>query len=71
VLDHLIAGRDEGLISEEMLAKGRQLVGDAVKLLNGYMNYLKAAGDRPQGIAREAQSEYYVTHVTNAQPENE
>src|SRR5689334_21838895 len=47
VLDHLITGHDDGLISEEVLAKGRRLVGDAVKLLNGYMNYLKTAGDFP------------------------
>lgn len=43
VLDHLITANDEGMISDEMLAEGRGLVNTAVKLLNGYMNYLKRA----------------------------
>jgi four helix bundle protein len=42
-LDHLITGNDEGLISAELLGRGRELVAHAVKLLNGYMNYLKKA----------------------------
>ena len=44
VLDHLITAADEGLLSPELLARGRELVGQAVKLLNGYMNYLQRAG---------------------------
>jgi len=43
VLDHLIAGNDESLISAELLGRRRELVAHAVKLLNGYMNYLKRA----------------------------
>ena len=43
VLDHLIAGNDESLISAELLGRGREFVAHAVKLLNGYMNYLKRA----------------------------
>ncbi|MBI9020193.1 MAG: four helix bundle protein [Verrucomicrobia bacterium] len=43
VLDHLITANDEEMISEEMLSEGRALVNEAVKLLNGYMNYLKRA----------------------------
>jgi four helix bundle protein len=43
VLDHLITASDEGLISSDMLSRGREEVGHAVKLLNGYMNYLKRA----------------------------
>lgn len=43
ILDHLIAAHDEGLISNEAMARGREMVGSAVKLLNGYMNYLKRA----------------------------
>ncbi len=42
-LDHLITGNDEGLISAELLDQGRMLVNQAVKVLNGYMNYLKRA----------------------------
>jgi four helix bundle protein len=43
VLDHLITGNDEEFIAAESLARGRALVNQAVKLLNGYMNYLKRA----------------------------
>jgi four helix bundle protein len=43
VLDHLITGCDGGLMPHELLARGRELVNTAVKLLNGYMNYLKRA----------------------------
>ena len=43
VLDHLITGHDENFISAELLGRGREVVNDAVKLLNGYMNYLKRA----------------------------
>ena len=43
VLDHLITGNDEEFISTEILDCGRALVDQAVKLLNGYMNYLKRA----------------------------
>ena len=46
VLDHLITAVDEELIPSEMLSKGRNLVDTAVKLINGYMNYLKRAGTR-------------------------
>jgi four helix bundle protein len=43
VLDHLITANDEALIPSTLTAKGRELVNVAVKLLNGYMNYLKRA----------------------------
>jgi len=43
VLDHLITANDEEMIPSEMLNEGRVLVNEAVKLLNGYMNYLKRA----------------------------
>ncbi len=48
VLDHLITGNDEDFISAEFLNRGRALVDQAVKLLNGYMNYLKRAGAASQ-----------------------
>ena len=41
VLDHLITAHDEELISDALLAHGRDLVNHGVKLLNGYMSYLK------------------------------
>src|SRR4030095_7172574 len=43
ILDHLITGHDETLLSAALLGRGRELVADAIKLLNGYMNYLKRA----------------------------
>jgi len=60
VLDHLIAAHDEGLIPEKMLKKGRELVNTAVKLVNGYMNYLKKAGDKM--AVRENPEEYLTTY---------
>ena len=44
VLDHLITANDESFISTDMLSEGRNLVNTSVKLINGYMNYLKRAG---------------------------
>jgi len=46
VLDHLITANDENFISTDMLSEGRNLVNTAVKLINGYMNYLKRAGKK-------------------------
>ncbi len=43
VLDHLITANDEELISPDGLATGREQIGRAVKLLNGYMSYLRRA----------------------------
>jgi four helix bundle protein len=43
VLDHLITAHDEDLISSGLLEKGRKLVDKSVKLVNGYMKYLKRA----------------------------
>jgi len=42
-LDHLITGNDEGLIPTELMTQGRMLVNEAIKILNGYMSYLKRA----------------------------
>src|SRR2546421_6804900 len=43
VLDHLITSRDEELLSEELMMKGRDFVAAAIRLLNGYMRYLRQA----------------------------
>lgn len=43
VLDHLIPARDEQMISKDLLDEGRALVTRAIKLINGYMAYLKRA----------------------------
>lgn len=43
VLDHLITAHYEELISADLLSKGRNIINTAVKLVNGYMNYLKRA----------------------------
>ena len=45
VLDHLITAMDEELIADKLVARGRELVGHTVRLLNGYMNYLKRTQD--------------------------
>ncbi len=44
VLDHLIAAHDEGLLTDELFDVGRQLVTSSLRLINGYMAYLKRAG---------------------------
>ena len=46
MLDHLITANDENLISDDILSEGRKLVSTSVKLINGYMNYLKRAGEK-------------------------
>jgi four helix bundle protein len=43
VLDHLITASDEGLIQNDLLARGREIVDQTLRLLNGYMAYLKRA----------------------------
>jgi four helix bundle protein len=42
-LDHLITAKDENMISAELFEKGRDLVNHSIKLINGYMKYLKKA----------------------------
>jgi four helix bundle protein len=56
VLDHLITAFDDGLIDEALLLRGRNLVNAAVRLINGYMSYLKRAGGS-SGV-RESGAEY-------------
>ena len=41
LLDHLITAEAEKLIPTELLQDGRELVDRAVRLLNGYLRYLK------------------------------
>lgn len=41
VLDHLITANDENMITMEHLNRGRDLVTSSLRLLNGYMTYLK------------------------------
>jgi len=41
VLDHLITAEIEMLISTELLARGREKVEAAIRLLNGYIHYLQ------------------------------
>src|SRR5205823_10636038 len=43
VLDHLITSSDEKLLPPTIIEKGKALAHESVKLLNGYMNYLKRA----------------------------
>lgn len=46
-LDHLIAAHDEGLIENNTLEESRTLLDHALKLLNGYMSYLKRSASTP------------------------
>ena len=41
LLDHLITAEAEGLISQDQLQEGRELIDRSVRLLNGYLRYLK------------------------------
>jgi len=41
VLDHMITAVDERLLAPELLAECRRAVNSTVKVLNGYMAYLK------------------------------
>jgi four helix bundle protein len=43
VIDHLIAAADEQMIGIELLTEGKRLANEAIRLLNGYMAYLKRA----------------------------
>jgi four helix bundle protein len=48
VLDHLITATDENLLPNDFLRRGRDLVTPAIRLLNGYMKYLKRTGPLTQ-----------------------
>ena len=48
VLDHLITSVDEDLLNPPVLESSRPLVATAVRLLNGYMAYLKRAGSNDE-----------------------
>ena len=62
VLDDLITGHDDGYLSAELLAEGRELVTTAMKLLNGYIRYLRSiAGKRPPGMVKEDAPEWETT----------
>jgi four helix bundle protein len=43
VLDHLITANDEGFLDSGLLVAARAQVNRSVRLLNGYMSYLKRA----------------------------
>jgi four helix bundle protein len=47
VLDHLITSSDEALLPTAIIEKGKALLQEAVKLLNGYMSYLKRGASNP------------------------
>jgi four helix bundle protein len=64
-LDHLITAHDEDLIPDSMLEKGRSLVHDAVRLINGYMNYLNKAAKNKNYQVKDTSSEYIGSPLTN------
>lgn len=58
VLDHLIAAHDEGMIAADLLRIGREKVDTALRLINGYMAYLKrSAAGAGSGRVGEAAAE--------------
>lgn len=46
-LDHLILARDEGFLNEEELIRFEGKLDECLKVLNGYINYLKRAKEDP------------------------
>ena len=56
VLDHLITAVDEDLIEESLLSDGRKLVDGAVRLINGYMAYLKGAATRARAQTKRGEA---------------
>jgi four helix bundle protein len=68
VLDHLITANDENLIPSEILSEGRGFVNTAVKLINGYMNYLKRAGKKQS--VHEDISTYNTFNPVHNEPDN-
>jgi four helix bundle protein len=46
-LDHLITAHDENMITDTLLSEGRELVNEANKILNGYINYLRRKTSSP------------------------
>ena len=63
VLDHFITAYDEKLISNELYTKGRNLVIDAVRLVNGYMNYLRRVGSKNE--VHDDIAEYITSNQTD------
>jgi len=53
VLDHLITARDENLIALDEFENGKQLVHQAIKILNGYMKYLYAQSKKGKSVRDE------------------
>lgn len=53
VLDHLITAHDEDFVSDELMNRGRVLINGTVRLLNGYMNYLKRTAETPTNRSQQ------------------
>ena len=68
-MDHLITANDENMISSEVLNKGRELVNHAVKLVNGYMNYLKRVSK--SSAVKEEISPFFIFDQSANNPDNE
>ena len=56
-LDHFIAGNDDGLIGDTALQQFRALFESAVRLLNGYINYLANAARNSKSAGRSVREE--------------
>ncbi len=56
--DHLITAHDEELIPDDIYQQGRDLSHHAIKLLNGYMNYLYKQSKKKSTSLSEELAEY-------------
>lgn len=48
-LDHLITGNDDGFLSDGLVQSGRELVDEAIRLINGYRAYVLRKGKEKDG----------------------
>jgi four helix bundle protein len=71
VLDHLITSNDDGLISDDLLRHGREKVSTALKLINGYISYLRRAQNGDHSSVREPSGDYGDDCEVYALPNNE
>jgi len=69
LLDHFICASDEGLATEDELREARSLVDTALRILNGYINYLRDARDRSRKV-KETDAEYAVPEQSDESTHN-
>ena len=58
--DHLITACDDGIITEEVMARHVELVEGAIRTLNAYINYLNSLSEGGDTMVAEPQAAYGV-----------